>query len=111
MVQLPVVIEPLPDRSGFTARLGAPVQLSAEGATAEAAHRQLAVLLQQRLQQGVEFRTLKVPTAIPGGSEGGWLPDDELTQDWLQLMQQYRAECDVADRARLGIAPEEETPS
>jgi hypothetical protein len=105
-MKLPIVIEPLPDGSGFTAHLAAPFDLSAAGATAEEAQRQLAALLQRRLQQGMELRTLAVP--ITGAADGGWLPDDELTRDWIQLMQQYRAECDAADRARLESAPEEE---
>ena len=40
-------------------------------------------------------------------SESSWLPDDELTQDWVRLVQQFRAECDAADRARLDKAPEQ----
>ena len=111
MVELPVVIEPSPDRSGFTAHLAAPFQLSAAAATAEEAHRQLAALLQHRLQQGMEVRTLTVPIGATGGSAGGWLPDDELTRDWLQLVQQYRAECDAADRERLDNAPDPEETS
>jgi hypothetical protein len=111
MVQLPVVIEPLADGSGFTAHLAAPFDLSAAAATAEEAHRRVAALLQQRLQQGVELRTLTVPVPAAGGAPGGWLPDDELTRDWLQLVQGYRAECDAADRERLGEAPGQEGPS
>ena len=108
-MELPVVIEPLPDGRGFTAHLAAPFDLSAAAATAEEAHRQLAALLQRRLQQGMELRTLTVP--VTGAAEGGWLPDDELTRDWLQLVQQYRAECDAADRARLeNTAEPEERP-
>ena len=105
-MELPVVIEPLPDGSGFTAHLAAPFDQSAAADTAEEAHRQLAALLQRRLQQGMELRTLDVPTTRT--AEGSWLPDDELTQDWIQLMQQYRAECDAADRARLESAAEQE---
>jgi hypothetical protein len=108
-MELPVVIEPLPDGSGFTAHIAAPFDLSAAAATAEEAHRQLAALLQRRLQQGMELRTLTVPPT--GATAGGWLPDDEVTQEWIQLMQQYRAECDAADRARLENAMEvEESP-
>jgi hypothetical protein len=111
VVQLPVVIEPAPDRSGFTARLGAPFELSASAPTAEEAHRALAVLLQRRLQEGMELRALTVPSAV-NGTHGGWLPDDELTHDWLRAMQEYRAECDAADRARLDTtADQAETPS
>jgi len=110
-MELPVVIEPLPDQSGFTAQLAAPFLLSAVAATAEEARRQLAVLLQRRLQQGMELRTLTVPVAGVGAAERGWLPDDELTRDWLQHVQHYRAECDAADRARLGDTPAPEEPS
>jgi hypothetical protein len=109
-MQLPVVIEPLPDGRGFAARFAAPLHLSAEAATPEEAHRQLAALLQQRLQQGMEVRALTVPVPSAQASEAGWLPDDELTQEWLQQVQEYRAECDAADRARLGTAPPEGTP-
>jgi hypothetical protein len=35
------------------------------------------------------------------GPEPGWLPDDELTRDWLRLVEQYRSECDAADRLRI----------
>jgi hypothetical protein len=35
------------------------------------------------------------------GAEPGWLPDDELTREWLRLVEQYRAQCDAADRRRL----------
>jgi hypothetical protein len=100
-MQLPVVIEPLADRSGFTAQLAEPFHLSATAATAEEAHRQLAASLQQRLQQGMQLRTLTVPIGAGSGLNGGWLPDDDLTQNWLQLVEQYRSECDAADRERL----------
>jgi hypothetical protein len=100
-VELSVVIEPLPDRSGFTAHLAAPFALSVTAPTAEAAHRQLAALLQRRLQQGIELRTLTVPVSGTERLQGGWLPDDELTRDWLRLVAEYRAECDAADRERL----------
>jgi hypothetical protein len=101
MLELPVVIEPLPDRRGFTARLAAPFNLSAQAATAEEAHRQIAVMLQHQLQHGVELRSLSVPLTGAGEAGGGWLPDDELTRDWLLQLEQYRAECDAADRERL----------
>jgi hypothetical protein len=39
------------------------------------------------------------------GAKPGWLADDELTRDWLQLVQQFRAECDASDRRRLVNEP------
>jgi hypothetical protein len=109
-MELPVIIERLPDSRGYTARLATPIPLSAEGATAEEAHRELAALLRRRLAEGVELRSLTVP--VPGGTgpAAGWLPDDELTRDWLQHMEDYRAECDAADRERLGETAADETP-
>jgi hypothetical protein len=110
-VELPVVIERLPDRSGFTAHLAAPFHLSVTAATAEEALGQLAVGLQHRLQQGMELRALTVPVTATGAPQSGWLPDDELTRDWLRLVQQYRAECDAADRARLEDASDQQESS
>jgi hypothetical protein len=46
----------------------------------------------------------------PGYFENTWLPDDELTQDWLQQIQRYRAECDTADRARLNTTADQGKP-
>jgi predicted RNase H-like HicB family nuclease len=48
------------------------------------------------------------PDPAPGkqGTEPGWLPDDELTREWLRLVEQYRAECDAADRRRFLDAPD-----
>ncbi len=110
-MELPAVIEPLPDRRGFTAHLAAPFQLSAEADTAEEAQRQFAALLQRRLHEGMEIRALTVPVPSTQALQPGWLPDDELTQEWLQQVQEYRAECDAADRVRLGAAAPEERPS
>jgi hypothetical protein len=100
-MELPVAIEPLPEGRGFAAHLAAPFHLSVEAATAEEAYRQVAALLQLRLQQGLELRALRVPVEVKHGAEPGWLPDDELTRDWLRLVEQYRSECDEADRRRL----------
>jgi hypothetical protein len=103
-MELPVLIERLPDQRGFAARLVAPLNLSVEAATAEEAHQQLATLLQARLQEGIEFRSLAVTCGSVQRVKVGWLPDDELTQEWRELIQQFRAECDTADRARLDKA-------
>src|SRR4051812_32345341 len=101
-VELPVVIERLPDGTGFTARLDTPLHLSAEAATAEEAHHRLAALLQRRLEEGLDLRTVTVPVRAACGAQPGWLPNDELTSEWLQQVELYRAECDAADCKRLG---------
>jgi hypothetical protein len=61
----------------------------------------------------VQFELSKRPGVVPerakkslplgrkSGAEPGWLPADELTREWLQYVEEYRRECDTADRKRL----------
>ncbi|MBI2806837.1 MAG: hypothetical protein HYX68_17800 [Planctomycetes bacterium] len=95
-MELPVIIEPLPARPGFSARLAASIDISAEGATADEAEQKLAELVYEKLRNGTELRTPRL-----GVPRGGWLPDDELTREWLQHMKDYRDECDARDREEL----------
>jgi hypothetical protein len=100
VMEMPILIEPLPDRAGFVARLGNPFQLSAEAATREEALQKLALMLCQRLQAGTQVAALPIPqsASLPGS---GWMPDDELAREWRDAVQQYRDEYDQADRSRL----------
>src|SRR5262245_51195768 len=106
-MELPVLIEPFADRSGYVAHLGAPFHLRAEAATAEEARQQLATLLRQRLEQGMRLEVIRVPAELVTAAAGAWLQDDELTQEWQREIQQYRQECDEADRRRLLGEPED----
>src|SRR5262249_44065569 len=105
-MQLPALIEPLPDRPGYRARLGEPFNLAAEAGPAEEAARQLSAAVDQRLRAGA--RVVGIP--LPGGGTPapapGWLPKDDLTREWQQAVEDYRRECDLADRRRvLGESP------
>jgi hypothetical protein len=40
----------------------------------------------------------KTPLGRKSGTEPGWLPDDELTREWLKYVEEYRSACDAADR-------------
>jgi hypothetical protein len=96
-MQVPVLVQSLKDRPGYLARLGSPFDLSAEGATSEEALRELTSALLERLRAGDKVLLLNLPPA----SSPGWLPDDELTREWLQAVETYRQECDEADRGRI----------
>jgi hypothetical protein len=99
-MELPVIIVPLPNKAGFSARFAAPIALTAEAATPEEARARLAALMKEKMQEGVELSPVSFASAgIP--TPGGWLPDDELTEEWLQHMKEYRDKCDAEDRARL----------
>jgi hypothetical protein len=105
-MELPVLIERLPDGVRYTARLGDPFNLTFEAATPEEAQHRLTDALRRRLQQGAELPSISVRPASPTAPEGGWLPDDDLTQEWLQAVRQFRDEADEADHRRLS----EESP-
>jgi hypothetical protein len=107
-MELPVLIERLPDGSRYTARLGEPFNLTVEAATADEAQHRLTEALRRLLQQGAELRSISVRPASPPGPMGSWLPDDDLTQEWLQAVRQFRDECDEADRRRLAEGSSED---
>ena len=102
-MNLPILIEPLVARPGFSAYLGSPFDLSAEADTVEAAVQQLTQAVTDRLRSGAMVGSISLPSIPPGG----WLPDDELTQEWLQAVQDYRDQCDKADRERFSNDPDD----
>jgi predicted RNase H-like HicB family nuclease len=111
-MQVPVLIELLGDRPGYVARMGEPFNLSAEAATAEEALRELSQAVQQRLQTGAQVMPLTLPLSPRASAASGWLPDDDLTREWRQAIEDYRRECDEADRRRiLGEAADEKAAS
>ncbi len=99
-MELPVLIETLADGPRYRARLGEPFNLSAEAPSAEEACREIVEQLHQRLRHGAQLQCIVVPAARTSAA-GGWLPDDELTREWLEHVRKYREECDAADRQRL----------
>jgi hypothetical protein len=101
-MQLPILIEPLVVRPGFSASLGSPFDLSMEADTAEAAVEQLTQAVKARLRSGAMVGSISLPTVPPGG----WLPDDEVTREWLQAIQDYRDQCDKEDRERFSDDPD-----
>lgn len=44
---------------------------------------------------------LRIAFSLASPPPGGWLPDDEITREWLQAIQDYRDQCDREDRARI----------
>jgi hypothetical protein len=61
------------------------------------------------IQQLLYFRCTPKPRVVPdkpdkpplgrkSGTEPGWLPDDELTREWLKYVEEHRSACDAADR-------------
>jgi hypothetical protein len=63
-MELPVLIERLPDGDRYTARLGEPFNLTVEAATANEAQDRLTDALRRRLQQGAELRSIAIETEV-----------------------------------------------
>jgi predicted RNase H-like HicB family nuclease len=111
-MQVPVLVELLGDRPGYLARLGEPFNLTAEAGTPEEALHELSRAVQLRLQTGARLMPLTLPSPSTPFGVHGWLPDDELTHEWQQAVEDYRRDCDEADRRRiLGETADEKAAS
>jgi hypothetical protein len=110
-LQVPVLLEPLGSRPGYVAHLGAPFHLSVEAGTPEEALGELSRAVRNRLQAGGRVMPFPLPLKPPNLA-ASWLPDDELTKEWQQAVEEYRRECDEADRRRiLGESADEKAAS
>jgi predicted RNase H-like HicB family nuclease len=106
-MHLPVLIEPLPDGAGFIAKLGDPFNLSTTAETAAEAFVSLQAAFKRRLEEGAQVVALLAPAPSVFPPSSGWLPDDDLTREWLGHVEAYREECDAAERRRiLGEPPD-----
>jgi hypothetical protein len=90
MMEIPVLIEPLPNGKGFRAKTGEPLSLSAEGTTRDDALSQLQSLTSGRLATGAEIVPMAVKTGNPWVDLAGFLPDDELTREWMDILRENR---------------------
>src|SRR5262245_12462895 len=89
-MQTPVLIEPLPDGRGFRARLGERLAMYAEGSTKEDAIRELQKLANGRLSGDAEIVPMEVKTGNPWVDIAGFLPDDDLTREWQDILRENR---------------------
>jgi hypothetical protein len=95
-MKLTVLVEPISD-GGFRARSGDPLPITAEGATEEAALRNLRQMIDARLVNGTKLVLLEVkPYEHPFAKYAGrHSPDDPVVQQWKQLVEEYRRERDA----------------
>jgi len=101
-MQIPILIEPLPDGRGFRAKAGDPFSLSAEGPTRDEAIRCLRAQLNGRLRAGAEILPMELPSSNPWTDLAGFLPDDELTREWMRTLEENRRK---ANESADGLLP------
>jgi hypothetical protein len=102
IMQIPALVEPLPDGRGFRARAGEPFDLSAEGPTRAAAIRELQQAADRRLAAAAEVVPIELASGDPWAELGGFLPDDEATRQWLDALRENRRK---ANESPDGLLP------
>jgi hypothetical protein len=101
-VQIPVLVEPLPDGRGFRARSGEPLAMSAEGPTKDEAMRELQKLANGRLGGDAEIIPMEVKSGNPWIDLAGFLPDDDVTRRWQDILRENRRK---ANESPDGLLP------
>lgn len=93
-MQIPVLVEPLPDGRGFRARAGEPFHITAESADRAAAIDEVRRLLDELVAAG-QMVAVHVGPPVPTIS-GSWAIDmkDPRYQEWWQYVEDFRRECD-----------------
>ncbi len=100
-MQIPILVEPLPDGRGYVAKSGEPLCVSANESTAEEAIQKVKELITDRFLRGARFELWQFPTVPVLFNKPEALPDDELTREWREAIEEYRRECDEEDRRML----------
>jgi hypothetical protein len=90
-MEIPVLLEPSPG-GGFRARSGDPLNLTAEGNTADAALHHLRDLIAARIAAGSKLTTLSVPSAerTTIHPAAGMYAGDPLFDQWRAEIEAYR---------------------
>jgi hypothetical protein len=101
-VEIPVIIELV--GPAYRARCRHPVVAEAEGESRFEARQALEAVLKRYV--GGPFETLPLEaTDAPWVGTAGSVPDDELTEQWLDAVAEYRRARDAEDQASLPPAP------
>ena len=91
-MEIPVLLEPLPD-GGFRARSGVPLDLAANGDTPDTALSNLRALIDTRIAAGTRLTAIEIPDVEIGRHRGSGIYQDEPLFDlWLAEIEAYRQE-------------------
>jgi hypothetical protein len=105
VMQIPVLIEHLPDR-GFRARSGEPLVLTGEGTSRDEALQNLKSQIRDRMTAGAEFVAVEVPPVEhPWAPFAGMLDENvPLVQEWQENMAERRRDDGQGVRPHAGTA-------
>jgi hypothetical protein len=94
-----VIIEP--DGAGYRARCRHPVEAKATGHSRYDARLALEAKLSGLISVPFTTLPLEVTPDKPWIATAGSIPDDPVTDEWLDAIAEYRRECDAEDQHSL----------
>ena len=105
-MQIPVLIEPLPDGRGFRARAGEPFRIAVEAPDRERAVDEVRQQAASQVASGVVV-LVEVPQSNPMLRMIGTLDmSDPRAQEWWSYLEAFRRECDNVTFPGEGPDPE-----
>src|SRR6476660_8876734 len=101
VMRIPILIVPSESGSGYRGTLGAPFHGEAEASSPQDVQSKLTAIVRNQLRTGAQIGWIAIPEPDVAHAGAGWLPDDDLTREWLQHIADYRAQVDEEDRRRI----------
>jgi hypothetical protein len=102
-VEIPIIVEPF--GTGWRARCRHPVEASATGDTRYEATQALEATLRASITGPFTLLSLEVAPDKPWISFAGSIPDDQLTEEWLDTIAENRRQRDAEDQQLLSPPP------
>ena len=103
-MEIPVLVEPI--GTGYRARCRHPVPAEATGDTRYEATTALEAILRGHVAGPFTLLPLEVTPDKPWIASAGAIPDDAVTQEWLDAIAEYRRQRDAEDQASLDPTPD-----
>ena len=98
--EIAIIVEP--HEGGYRARVRHPAAVEVTGTSRfDAVQAMETALRAAGVPDPFVLLPLEVTPDKPWIASAGWLPDDELTDQWLDAIAEYRRQCDAADKATL----------
>jgi hypothetical protein len=97
LMDIPILVEKVTDRNCYRARAGEPFAIEAEGVSVHDALENVENAIRRKLQDGAmifHFELKLTPSLLRGA--GIW-PNDEITRNWLEGIEEYRRQMDDRD--------------
>ncbi len=100
-MEIPVIVEP--HDGGWRARCRHPIDTSATGASRYDALQALEAILRAAVPTPFTLLPLEVTPDKPWIASAGAIPDDKLTEEWLDAIAEYRRQRDADDQAAIAL--------